>query len=473
MHAQKMLLRALHALTGLDAVSVGVDEQNLTVDGVVIPRTLPLISQLREVLARHSVKRLSIDRGARAADLLAFLRAVSSEPTERSEDTLAGFSEGEAEVTLRTIHLNSEGERERSSVAVNAAFESAGLMEPPAVKQGLAEEMLRKELEAQAARIRELVAGRGERAGETRPEIDLIRLPRQIKRGFSYGLNDIVLKVLHGLVKLEASEKSPEGVAHAIDEILDGGNLLRLVHLAYKPEFIGDVMAVLCRSGEFGMDAVYQLVEEIERSGTGKELILVMREEPGVVDLIRGSLESSDQALARKAAVVAGALRIEESVDDLRHALSFPDTGVRASVATSLEMIGSPEAMEILDRVRRIQLLLEGGGELAPQDTRERQAISDELVRLVERERSADKRVEYFRALGSVGTPDAIRVLIRHAMPGGRFFGKRPVTQRLEAIEGLRLARSPAARGALEELLHDRNREIQQRARGALDELEA
>jgi HEAT repeat protein len=75
---------------------------------------------------------------------------------------------------------------------------------------------------------------------------------------------------------------------------------------------------------------------------------------------------------------------------------------------------------------------------------------------------------ELLLALGRIGTPDAVQALARQAVPG-RLFQRRPVSVRLAAIEGLRLAGSTAAMNALQGLLKDDEGEVRRTVQAILE----
>jgi len=90
------------------------------------------------------------------------------------------------------------------------------------------------------------------------------------------------------------------------------------------------------------------------------------------------------------------------------------------------------------------------------------------LVALAEAEENADVQAEYYRALGRIGSPEAIDALIKAVQPGGRVFGRRATGPRLAAVEGLRGAESAAARRALLALAEDGDRAVREAAVRAL-----
>src|SRR5205807_8502856 len=75
------------------------------------------------------------------------------------------------------------------------------------------------------------------------------------------------------------------------------------------------------------------------------------------------------------------------------------------------------------------------------------------------------------RARGRTGSPDAVHALITCAHPAGRIVGRKSAALRRAAVEGLRLAATPAARGTLDGLADDGDKQVRAAARAAVSEL--
>jgi HEAT repeat protein len=81
-----------------------------------------------------------------------------------------------------------------------------------------------------------------------------------------------------------------------------------------------------------------------------------------------------------------------------------------------------------------------------------------QLVSLLDGEQDMSVKGEFYRALGRIGTPDAIQALKKAADPGG-LFKARVSGPRLAAVEGLSLA-GQGAEAALRELEKDGDKEV-------------
>ena len=98
-------------------------------------------------------------------------------------------------------------------------------------------------------------------------------------------------------------------------------------------------------------------------------------------------------------------------------------------------------------------------------------ALSMQLLTAVEKEEHPAIQLEQYKALGRIGTPDAIQGLKNAAEPGGRIVGRRPVGPRLAAIEGLALAGGEPVMAVLRDLKDDRDADVRKAAEKALGRL--
>jgi HEAT repeat protein len=75
---------------------------------------------------------------------------------------------------------------------------------------------------------------------------------------------------------------------------------------------------------------------------------------------------------------------------------------------------------------------------------------------------------EYYRALGRIGTPDAVAALLKAAQEGGGLLSRKPMGPRLAAIEALGLAGGASAVALLTELAQSRSGDLRAAAGAAL-----
>jgi HEAT repeat protein len=168
-----------------------------------------------------------------------------------------------------------------------------------------------------------------------------------------------------------------------------------------------------------------------------------------------------------------GFQRVVEAIPGLVRCLSHADARVRRAAATALARIGTPETVEPLRTV-----LKEGDPELRALIASSigghgSRALAMPLVALAEHEEQLEVLKEYYRALGRIGSPEAVQALALAAESGGRFLGRRPTAQRVAAVEGLRIVGGRGAKPALQALAADGDRAVRELAAVALKELTA
>jgi len=188
-------------------------------------------------------------------------------------------------------------------------------------------------------------------------------------------------------------------------------------------------------------------------------------------DQLVHALEHREWFVVRNVAELIGELGIEAAVPGLARQLEHEDERVRKAVALALAKIGTRAAVEPLRRALhdpspdvRMQVALGIGGQKSA-------ALAMPLVVAMDEEKDEAVLRELILALGRIASPDAVQALIKCSQPAGRIFGRKAASLRLAAVEGLRLAATPAARGTLEGLAEDGDKQVRAAARAAASEL--
>jgi len=243
------------------------------------------------------------------------------------------------------------------------------------------------------------------------------------------------------------------------------------VQLLDAPGYEPDASLALQRGGG---DAVDVLLEQLTESPTVSarrhafDVLSKMKEAGGQLINMMGH---SQWYVVRNVAELVGELGLEEAVPALTKRLDHEDERVRKAVALSLAKIGTRAVAEPLRRALRdssaevrMQAALGVGG-------RKANALAMPLVVALEEEKDPEVVRELVLALGRIGSPDAVQALIKLAQPAGRFLGRKPLPLRLAAIEGLRLAATPAALGTLQGLAKDSDKQVKAAAGAAAQEI--
>src|SRR5438552_2190365 len=205
---------------------------------------------------------------------------------------------------------------------------------------------------------------------------------------------------------------------------------------------------------------------------------------PAVGDLLAALVHHVELALKQRRpdqllGVISAIVRVEESVPEA--------SGVRRQYAIALRRVYTKSALDALvyllpepkyraDAVAarrrggagavevRMQVALGIGGQKSA-------ALAMPLVVAMDEEKDEGVLRELILALGRIASPDAVQALIKCSQPAGRIFGRKSASLRLAAVEGLRLAATPAARGTLDGLADDGDKQVRAAARAAVSEL--
>ena len=286
---------------------------------------------------------------------------------------------------------------------------------------------------------------------------------------------DQLLGVITGITRVEEGLSEASGArrqyAIALRRVYTKSALDTLVRLLSEPIYRSDAITALRRGGAGAVEVLMELLVAAPTIGERRSAFDALRHMSEGRDQLIHALEHQEWFVVRNVAELIGELGIEEAVPGLVRHLDHEDVRVRKAVAMALAKIGTRRVVEPLRRALhdpssevRVQVALGIGG---PRST----ALAMPCVVALDEEKDEVVRRELILALGRIGTPDAVQALIKWAQPAGRFFGRKPTALRLAAVEGLRLAATPAAVGTLEGLAQDGDRQTQEAARGALADL--
>jgi HEAT repeat protein len=460
----KGALRVLVALTGLGGATLRVEDGQLWVEDTEIGKALPGVSTLIAQMEAHDLREIQIEKDSAPAAMLQLLRTLAT--------PLGGLMEGQDPVT-----------RFRASQAVGISVvvgadlipEEIQLVEArptddPGVHSALSEAVVRApslsrperavaaialdpnivdlpaRLETVAAHVNEELA-HGRVSGAIRAVAQLIQLEETAP---TVGVRAMYREALIPLL-------TPVLLADAADSALEEGHRSAAVR-------------VLQRSGAAG---AYVLRDRLLRADDpdvrGRYLTLLRGQTEGLRCLVL-LLQDPNVQIVRRVAEILGSLRVREAVPALSRVLSHSSRVVRESVAAALAQIGVPaleQLRQILDGddsdLRLCVARCIGDASLA--------SLAEPLARLGLREQNPVLRAEFARALGRIGTPDAVATLVRWAMPPRWQFWRRRTELRVAAVDGLRLAAGQGAVSGLRELVGDRDREVRRSAREALEDL--
>ncbi len=257
-----------------------------------------------------------------------------------------------------------------------------------------------------------------------------------------------------------------------IRRILNGAHLAKVVPFVLEPKRGDRATVVVRRGGDDSIDMLLGLLARAESLRERRAYVGVLRGMPQGVDRVLQLLRNDQWQLVRNIAEVIGEERLEKGVSYLARLLEHGDARVQRAAAVALAKIGAPATVEPVRRLLTSSppelkaLIVQSIGNGSP-------ALAPTLATLAATEANPDLLREYCRALGRIGTPDAVRALEKAAQAGGKVLGRKPAAVRLTAIEGLGLAGGALAERALEALAGDGDKVVRGAAQIALDAVRA
>jgi hypothetical protein len=272
----------------------------------------------------------------------------------------------------------------------------------------------------------------------------------------------------------EAPAGSPRNSYRIVlQRLLTPEHLQQVAPYVSDPRLGPEAIKVMQRGGA---DAAVVLLARLVAADELKDrraLVTALRGIPEGLEQVVHVLEHSQWFVVRNVAEAMGVQRVEEAVPNLIKCLSHSDPRVRRAAAVALAKIGTSATVEPLrhvlkegDRELRALIAASIGGHTS-------RALAMPLVAFAEQEEEVDVLREYYRALGRIGTPEAIQALANAAEPGGRLLGRRPAAYRIAAVEGLRISGGHAAVAALQGLAKDGDKAVREQVLRALEELKA
>jgi HEAT repeat protein len=162
-------------------------------------------------------------------------------------------------------------------------------------------------------------------------------------------------------------------------------------------------------------------------------------------------------------------MRLAKSVPKLVQHVTHADERVRKSVAVALSRIGTPDVLEPISRMFRDPSPAIRVSVLGNLEGSKSRPLAMPLAALLETEEHPDVQREILRALGRIGTPDALLALRRVANGEVRRLPKRLRLQAIESLGGV----GTAGAQILRSLAGDADAEIGSAAARALQEVMA
>jgi hypothetical protein len=293
----------------------------------------------------------------------------------------------------------------------------------------------------------------------------------EIQRGaWRAALHDV-----QGLIRLVPAvpEHQRRGFAISVRRYLSRPVLQAFIELALRtPEEQPRAVEVLKWAGLDAAEQILELLRSSENVGAREFLFVALGEMPDALSLVMPMAMSPRWHEARHGADILGRMGLPGSVPVLRRLLEHSDERVRLA---AVEALGSIPDKTVLEPLRQAlthhspQMRARAGRALGD---RRSGALAMPLLAALEEEKDLPTWRELLGALALIDSPEAVSALVRLATERKTLFGKtgRATAQRLEVVQALAAAGTPAARQALQRIAAEGDEAVAAAARKALEE---
>jgi hypothetical protein len=470
---QKAALRALVTVSTDGAVTLTLSgPQQLAANGTALPGTLNAARELVLRLLGHDVRELHAQASAVAADLLNAARTLAEEPTFGGDGPTA--TEKLAATGARTVWFVTG--RPAASADQRAPTPKSPTPVSSVWGSGMFEQFSAKSRSATISAKDVLARLDGARHGGAlaRALEDIVTL---IENAAREGKVHVGVDAFAGLVQREAAIERQELRRPYMMAIrrLSKPLVLRAVAslLAREREWTEQCVSILVRAGAEGAEAVVEMLTHArteEDRQTFFKILLTLR--AGVPSLIL-MLGDPRWHVVRDAAELLGEMKAAEAEGPLTPLLRHSDDRVRRAAAHALVQIGTGTAVRAVQRAvtdtENAEVRQEAVSALGRR--RGERTSATTLVRALENEEEEEVQFAILAALGKVATQDAVNRLVKAAEPDGVLFRRKSTEYRVAAVRALGESRTPVAAAALRQLLNDKERDVREAVKAALDSM--
>ncbi len=503
----KATLRGLMEIVEKRSVSVRLGTTGVSVEGVDVDRDTPFVALLMTQMQAHGLAEVRLAHGATPLDMMHLIRGFALDLVDYGagysvEARLRDVGASSVSVVTHTADQTSQSKRQMritealAAAGVGSIPESTGTPEagapaapPPAPAKpaapakppanvelvsahtGKAYDELMTQLLASSSTLTDAISNlKTDIPGPTLlKQLDTVQ--GSVTKALDNDRVDQAIDAVTALIHKEAQAKqedSRRAYGVAIRRLLSDQNLTRFCTYLLDELYAADVTLCVKRAGQPGTKVVLDLLVKAPTFAERKAYLGVLRQMDGGTEPITRMLNHHEWFVIRNMADLAGELQLEEAVPALGRALTHTDPRARKAVGIALARIGTEATVPFVSRLLtdqdasvRADICKYVGG-------KGHSALAMPIVAALDSEEAPEMRAEYLRALGRIGTNDAVGALKNVATRKSGFLARKASTDQLAAVEGLALANSPASRSVLETLKNDGGRDVREAAQKAL-----
>jgi len=462
-------LGALVEFLSRRSASLMFENDRLAVEGEDVPEDTPFVSVLRDRLKLHDVARVHLAHGASTVDLVELLRGLvaapaSSRPARAVAERLAAAHVVSVSIVSRE---QAAGAADRSAMRASTALK---VTQTPPAKRATRVEVARP-ARAGGPTLGAMVDRLQDDADPTPLLSRLDTIGAAVVRAI--GANELTqaLEAILKLIRQEGETSNPDTQRQygiTLRRLLTSEHLKKFAPMAFDDVYHEDIAFVMRRAGKQGTKILLDLLIEAPSQAERLAYLKALRQSEEGADVIASLLNHHEWFVVRNAADLVGEMRIVEAVPALSRAAQNPEPRVRRAIGLALAKIATAETALPLrklvtdaDPQVRLSVVKEIGG-------RALSGLAMPLVSAASSELDPDVLGEYYRALGRIGTPDAVAALVKAAQEAGGLLSRKPMGPRLAAIESLGIAGGASAIAVLKELAQSRSGDVRAAAGAAL-----
>ena len=506
---QKAALRLLVAMAKEGEVTLAVRDWQVVANGTLLPPQLEGVEDLGAQLIGHAVTELVAQKDASAADLLGIARTLATEPIpgdggRNVADKLAALGAKTVRVTLSgnaplervaTVSLPTHGSDVPSRVekaATNGGSRNTGDVaivaqapvapatpaapgapsHRPSVEMGVMRGITDSYLSQFASpdTSRGSIATGFTQLDATTSVNETTRLLDGVsgaaEAAFREGDSETLAIALAGIVKRETAAGDPNlrrAYGMAVRRLAKKPMLAVIAPLLVSQrEMYEELFAIFARTGDDGAEALIEQLNAAQSLAERRVYFDSLRKLNAGLQVLIHMLGDSRWYVVRNAADLLGEMSANDAEPKLSELLQHDDDRVRKAAVSALSKMTGAGA------VKGLAASLEDGAPgvrmraAAALGASKTPAAANALIKHLEREEVAEVQHACLSSLGKIATGDAIRFLTKAAQPATGLFKKKATTFRVAAVRALGEARTPAAMGALQNLLHDKEKDVRE-----------
>jgi hypothetical protein len=501
---QKAALRLLVAMAKEGQVTLAVRDWQVIANGAMLPPQLEGVEDLGAQLIGHAVTELVAQKDASAADLLGIARTLATEPIpgdggRNVADKLAALGAKTVHVTLSgnaplprvaTVSMPTHGSDVPSEVrkpGTNGGSRNTGdvaivAQAPPApspvpqrrpstelsVMHGITDSYLSQFAATDSSRgsigngFTQLDATTS--VTETTKLLDGVS--GAAEAAFREGDSETLAVALAGIVQRETAAGDPNlrrAYGMAVRRLAKKPMLAVIAPLlATHREMYEALFAIFGRTGDEGAEALIEQLNAAQSLAERRVYFDSLRKLNAGIKVLIHMLGDSRWYVVRNAADLLGEMSANDAEPKLSELLQHEDDRVRKAAVSALSKMTGAGA------VKGLAASLEDGAPgvrvraAAALGAAKTPAAAQALIKQLEREDVPEVQHACLGSLGKIASGDAIRFLTKAAQPATGLFKKKATAYRVAAVRALGEARTPAAMGALQNLLHDKEKDVRE-----------